>query len=142
GGLLHSTDGKTWNPASPDVSFSRGDGSLATLPQPTGPMLFMVRDGSVLRSTDAGRTWAAAAGAGNLALNGFVQAIAADPDRNTVYAATDRGLFFTNALGTQWIQLPFHGGAAAIGVQGDQLAVVDSDGRFFLSRSGGATWQN
>ena len=136
--MFRSDDGAHWVGIGPGVGTPAG--SLAVL-RGTESALFLVTNGSVVRSTDDGHTWAAAAGAGNLALSGYVQSIAAEPDRNALYAATDRGLYFSTALGTQWIQLPFHGGAAAIGVNGDQLAAVDADGHFFLSRNGGATWQ-
>ncbi len=137
-GVFRSADGMHWAEIGPGVATPAG--SLAVL-RGTEAVLFLVTNGSVVRSTDDGHTWAAAAGAGNLALNGFVESIAADPDRNALYAATDRGLFFSTVLGTQWIQLPFRGRGAAIAVEGDKLAVVDADGRFFLSRDGGATWQ-
>jgi photosystem II stability/assembly factor-like uncharacterized protein/uncharacterized membrane protein YgcG len=58
----------------------------------------------ILKSTDAGKTWASIAG--DLPDNGPVLAIAEDPvDPNLIFVGTEYGLFFTQNGGTKWTRL-------------------------------------
>jgi photosystem II stability/assembly factor-like uncharacterized protein len=78
----------------------------------------------LLKSTDAGRTWASIKG--NLPANGGVYAIAEDfinPD--LVFAGTEFGLFFTINGGEKWIQLK--GGLPNIAVRDLAIQKRESD---------------
>jgi hypothetical protein len=140
-GLFRSPDAHRWtqigNPVAQSVS------ALAVLPGSGGSdILFLAAGGSVVRSPDGGRTWGAAAGAANAALTGAVRSIAAQGGAaaDALYAATTDGLFRSTSRGADWIKLPFRGSAAAVGVYGLSLAVVDDRGQFFVSHDDGGTW--
>lgn len=137
-GTFRSADGRRWVQTGDPVA--QGVGALAVLPAGGADTLFLAAGGTVIRSPDGGRTWAAAAGAVNLALAGAVRSLAAEPSRGVLYAATTEGLFRSSSRGADWTKLPFRGSLAAVGVLGDQVAVVDDRGQFFLSRDGGGKW--
>jgi photosystem II stability/assembly factor-like uncharacterized protein len=136
-GVFRSSNGATWERVGP--ALSGGVSALAALPGEID-VLFLAVDGGVLRSLDGGRTWGSAAGAGNMALPATVSSIAADIANGALYAAASSGLFRSTTLGSQWIQLPFRGTAAAVGAAGGHVGIVDDQGQFFLSRDGGITW--
>ena len=138
-GLFRSSDATSWElraaPLAQDV------GALALLPSSDGgDVLFLAAGGTVIRSPDGGRTWSSAGGVGNLAVSGFVNAIASDPSRGVLYAGSADGLFRSSSNGSDWTRLPFRGSVVAIGARGDRMAVVDNRGQFFLSNDGGGSW--
>lgn len=137
-GVFRSTDGARWEQTAGPLA--EGVSALAVLPRGGIDLLFLAAGGRLIRSPDAGRTWASASGAANLALNGIVRGVAAESARGTLYAATSEGVFRSATAGSDWTRLPFRGSAAAIGVRGDRVAVVDDGGRFFLSLDAGGTW--
>jgi photosystem II stability/assembly factor-like uncharacterized protein len=138
-GLFRSTDGRHWEQSSDPVA--PGVGGLAVVPAADGgDAVFLAAAGTVLRTADGGRTWAAAAGAGNAALTGTVRSLAGDAGGGALYAATTDGLFRSTSRGADWVKLPFRGSLAAVGARGAQVAVVDDRGQFFRSRDGGGAW--
>ncbi|MPZ13650.1 MAG: hypothetical protein GEU73_04380 [Chloroflexi bacterium] len=138
-GVFRSGDGAQW--VQTGVPIAQEVGALAVLSDGAGgDALFLAAGGTVLRSADGGRTWGAAAGAGNLALGGTVRGVAANPDGGALFAATTEGLYRSLSQGADWLRLPFRGSPAAVGAREARVAVVDQEGRFFLSTDGGATW--
>lgn len=138
-GLYRSGDGRGWERQSDPLAQEVG--SLAVQPREQGAeVVYLAAGGTVLRSTDGGRTWSSAAGAVNLAISGFVNGVATDPVRGALYAASTDGLFRSLSGGSDWARLPFRGRATAVGARADRVGVVDDQGRFFLSTDGGGSW--
>jgi hypothetical protein len=138
-GVFRSVDGNQWQQLGPPLGEEVG--GLAVLPGASGgDVLYINVAGAVGRSPDGGRTWGGASGAGNLALSGFVNALASDARSGLLYAGTSQGLFRSSSGGADWTRLPFRGGVSAVGVDGRRVAIVDDRGRFFLSSDGGGTW--
>ncbi len=137
-GVFRSVDGSHWEqvgrPLAEDV------GGLAVLPSGGDDVLYLNAGGALLRSVDSGITWGSANGAGNLALSGFVNDVAADPNNSLLYAGTSQGLFRSSSGGADWTRLPFRGTVTAVGADGARVAVVDDRAGFFLSTDGGGTW--
>ncbi|MCI0489165.1 MAG: glycosyl hydrolase, partial [Blastocatellia bacterium] len=78
----------------------------------------------LLKSTDAGKTWASVKG--NLPARGSVLAIAEDPvNPDLIFAGTEFGLFFTIDCGQKWIQLK--GGLPTIAVRDLVIQKRESD---------------
>jgi len=138
-GVFRTTDGSRWEQIGPPLAEDVG--GLAVLPGGSGAdVLYINAGGAVGRSPDGGRTWGGANGAGNLALSGFVNGLAADAKTGLLYAGTSQGLFRSSSGGADWTRLPFRGGVTAVGADSGQVGVVDDGGRFFLSGDGGGTW--
>jgi photosystem II stability/assembly factor-like uncharacterized protein len=137
-GVFRSVDGEHWEPFAAPVP--QGVSGLAVLPAPGGDVLFLAVGGTVARSVDGGRTWSAAAGAAGLALGGSTRAIATDRETGSLYAASSDGVFRSRNMGADWTKLPYRGSAGAVGARGQQVVVVDDEGRVFSSGDGGATW--
>jgi hypothetical protein len=138
-GIYRTADGERWDPIAPPypermIGFALVPGSLG------GHIMYLAQGSRVIRSPDGGRTWAAASGAVNLAITGTVRAIAGDPVKGAVYAATSDGVFRTTRDGTDWERLPFRGPATAVAARGDTLMAVDDSGHVYLSNSGGVSW--
>ena len=138
-GVFRSRDGVKWEATGPPVA--QDVSTLAVLPGAGGgDVLFLAAGGTLARSADGGRTWAHAAGAGNLALAGLVHTVAAEPGRGVLYAGTTQGLFRSASSGAEWTKLPFRGAPIAIGARGDRVVVADDRGQFFVSTDSGGTW--
>lgn len=137
-GVARSQDGHRWDVLAGSVS--QGVDGLAVLPGPAGDVLFLASAGTVVRSADGGRTWAPGAGAANLAISGTVRTIAAEPTTGLLYAGSTAGLFTSANGGGDWARLPFRGAVSAVGARGSRVAVIDDQGRFYLSSDRGATW--
>jgi photosystem II stability/assembly factor-like uncharacterized protein len=115
-------------------------GGLAVLPGPEADDVFVTANGTLLRTRDGGRTWSSAAGAASMALGGAVQAVAADSGTGQLYAGTSDGVYRSDTSGSSWTRLPFRGSVRAVAARGAQIALVDEERRFFLSRDGGGSW--
>lgn len=138
-GVFRSVDGTYWEQVGRPLAEEVG--GLAVLPGSGGDdILYLNVGGTVARSADSGRTWGSANGAGNLALGGFVNAVAADPNNGLLYAGTSQGLFRSSSGGADWTRLPFRGAVTAAGADSGRIAVVDDRAGFFLSTDGGGTW--
>lgn len=137
-GVVRSRDGRGWEVLAGPLSQAV-DG-LAVLPGPAGDVLFLATAGTVVRSPDGGRTWAPGAGAANLAISGTVRTIAAELTTGLLYAGSTAGLFRSANGGGDWARLPFRGAVSAVGARDSRVAVVDDQGRFYLSTDRGATW--
>jgi len=138
-GLFRSGDGGHWDQVGP--LLGEDVGALAVLSGASGAdTVFLNAGGIVARSGDGGRTWGGANGSGNLALSGFVNALAADSNNGLLYAGTTQGLFRSSSGGADWARLPFRGAVTAIGADAGRIAVVDDRDGFFLSTDGGGTW--
>ncbi|MBI4213916.1 MAG: hypothetical protein HY534_06355 [Chloroflexi bacterium] len=136
-GIFVTQEGTHWEFQGPAPA---GDVAALAALQGTPDILFLAVGGRVMRSSDGGRTWTLASGAGNLAVLGSVRAVAADPTTNVLLAATSDGLFQSTTAGAQWIRLPFKGAVSAVGIRGQIVGLVDDQNQFFLSRDGGAAW--
>lgn len=139
-GIFLSRDAVTWEMIGPPLREPVN--GLAVLPGPDTDDLFVVAGRAVLRTRDAGRTWAAASGAAGMALAGVPSAVAADVGTGALYAGTTDGLFRSLDRGSSWTQLPFRRPVAAIAARGERLTVVDTEGRLYLSRDGGGSWSD
>jgi photosystem II stability/assembly factor-like uncharacterized protein len=138
-GLFRSEDGERW--VQVGRPLAREVAALAVLPGGEGgEWIVVAAGGTVLRSADGGLTWSAAGGAAGGALGGTVRAIAADREQRLLYAASSEGLYRSANGGADWVRLPYRGSAAAVGVGGGRLALVDDEGHFYLSTNGGASW--
>jgi hypothetical protein len=137
-GLFLSRDGRGWEQTGPPLRESVG--GLAVLPRPDADDVFVVANRTLLRTRDGGRTWSSAAGAASMALGGAVQAVAADRAGGLLYAGTTDGVFRSETSGSSWTRLPFHGSVSTLAARGTQIALVDGERRFFLSRDGGGSW--
>jgi hypothetical protein len=138
-GLFRSEAGARWDQVGPPLGEDVG--GLAVLSSASGAdTVFLNAGGIVARSADGGRTWGGANGSGNLALNGFVNALAADSSNGLLYAGTTQGLFRSSSGGADWARLPFRGAVTAIGADANRIAVVDDHDGFFISTDGGGTW--
>jgi hypothetical protein len=136
-GLFLSRDAHTWELVG---SVQReGVNGLAVLPGQDSDDVFVVAGARLLRTRDGGRTWASAAGAGNMALGGGVHAVAADVTTSLLYAGTSDGLYRSADSGSSWTRLPFQGSVAAVAARGQRVALVDEERRFFLSQDGGGS---
>jgi hypothetical protein len=136
-GVFRSSDGAHWQLQAPARAGNvYGLAAMAGTPD----ALFLVVDDRLIRSLDGGRTWADAAGAGNLALTGAVRAVATDASRGTLYAGTSDGIFQSWTNGAQWNKLAFKSPVMAMGAAGGLVAAVDDRNEFFLSNDGGVTW--
>ena len=99
--LVRSANGgATWSPVE---RFRFGTaGALTAAGNATRSVVYVVIDGTVYRSADAGRTWTG----GNAGLLGSVMRLAADPVvTSTVYAGTENGIFKSTNDGERWARL-------------------------------------
>jgi hypothetical protein len=137
-GLFLTRDARAWEMVG---SVQReGVNGLAVMPSQDSDDVFVVAGARLLRTRDGGRTWASAAGAGNMALGGGVHSVAADVTTSLLYAGTSDGLYRSADSGSSWVRLPFQGSVTAIAARGQRVALVDEERRFFLSQDGGGTW--
>jgi hypothetical protein len=137
-GLFLSREPGVWELTGPPLRESVG--GLAVLPGPEADDVFVTANGTLLRTRDGGRTWSSAAGAASMALGGAVQAVAADSGTGQLYAGTSDGVYRSDTSGSSWTRLPFRGSVRAVAARGAQIALVDEERRFFLSRDGGGSW--
>ena len=138
-GVYFSVDGAHWEQTGTSVPGQVS--ALAVISEGNdADVLFVAVGDTVRRSADGGRTWSAAAGAANLALQGSASSVFADSGRSAVYAATSAGLFRSTTDGADWVKLPFRGSLTAVGARGSRLAVVDVNHNFYLSSDDGGSW--
>lgn len=154
-GAFQSTDrGATWSQGSgmlPGSGMIRYYYAITTLAvDPANPQTVyagdtgMMTEGRVLKSTDGGATWTAAASGIS---SDHVTALAIDPDRPaTVYAVVEDSLYVSGDAGASWTKTT--GKMQVSSSEADVMTVmVTSDAVYagttagvWKSRDGGATW--
>ncbi len=126
-----------------DISRGNLNAQAILINQPDNKIIFVGIPGSVLKSEDAGKSWrrvlAIRSGMRNL------NALSGDSiNCNTVYAATDNGLYRTNNLGGRWERI-FRG---KNNLENQATAIIETScGIFlgtkaglFISRDNGRSW--
>jgi photosystem II stability/assembly factor-like uncharacterized protein len=102
-------------------------------------LVIAVGPDGLLRSADAGVSWAPLAYPGAPLAGG----IAAAPDGTALYAATGAGLRRSTDQGQTWNATGFDGVALALAIAPEypmDVVIVDQATHFYRSPDGGATW--
>lgn len=113
-------------------------GSLASYRRDGATVLVAIGQSGLVRSRDGGMSWEPMAYPG-----APLAAMAAAEDGSALYAATSAGLRRSTDEGATWTDTGFAGQALAVAVSPgdpDQIAVVDTDTRFYRSSDAGASW--
>lgn len=144
-GLRRSIDGgQTWQP----IEFF-GEKDLHSIAvSPVDPYRIYVWDGeALLRSDDAGASWTIPKMTNlGFSTNSFENGVnALQPDleqRNTLLAATNKGLYVSHDAGESWAVVPpfTEQHISAIGSNTTTILAFSSDGQLFIKDSAGIDW--
>lgn len=133
-GLFETTDaGRHW-----ELRLAENVGALTLYQDGGQPVLVGLTQIGVGRSTDGGRTWQPLGRP-----TGQLASLAASADGAVLYAGTTDGLQRSTDGGQTWSKTSLSNVALTIAVppgDGETVAVVDEETRFYRSADGGATW--
>ena len=136
-GMLRAGD-LSWE----DISGANHDVQAVLVSQQDNKIIFIGIPGNVLKTEDGGKSWRSVLAIRGGARN--INVLAGSVNCNTVYAATDNGLYRSNNLGSRWERI-FRGKNT---LENQCTAVIDASAAvfvgtkagLFISRDNGRSW--
>ena len=125
-----------------DMSRGNSDAQAILVNQLDNKIVFVGIPGNVLKSEDGGKSWRSVLAIRSGARN--INALVGSVNHNTVYAATDNGLYCSNNLGNRWERI-FRGKnslenqCTAI-INTATVVFVGTKAGLFISRDNGRSW--